>query len=56
MALFLEFYTFAQQYVNSWRYSVPTKDQQALRVGVLSTATINAASSAFPPFSIAIRG
>jgi len=45
MALVVQTYTFAQQYAMSWLHAVPKKNLGALKLGVLSTATINAAAS-----------
>jgi predicted dehydrogenase len=44
MALALQTYTFAQQYVYSWLYPAPKKNDHAIKIGVLSSANINAAS------------
>jgi len=47
MALVIQAYTFAQQYAYSWLHAVPKKNVGALKLGVLSTAQINAASSEY---------
>ncbi|KAF8159171.1 hypothetical protein B0H34DRAFT_392617 [Crassisporium funariophilum] len=48
MALALQTYTFAHQYVNSWLHYVPRKTENALKLGVLSSATISAVSVIHP--------
>ncbi|KAL2393783.1 hypothetical protein ABEF92_002926 [Exophiala dermatitidis] len=50
MALVLQGYTFLYQYVNSWMHSTPkAKDtSKALKMGVLSSAQINAAAAIHP--------
>jgi hypothetical protein len=48
MALVLQTATFAHQYLNSFLYSQPRKSADALKLGVLSSAQINAAASNHP--------
>ena len=45
MALVLQAYTFAQQYVTSVLHPTPTKSPMGLKLGVISTAQINPAAS-----------
>jgi hypothetical protein len=45
MALVIQAYTFAQQYVNSWFHPTPTKSSMGLKLGVISSAQINPAAS-----------
>lgn len=45
MALVLQAYTFAQQYVSSYLHPTPTKSPMGLKLGVISTAQINPAAS-----------
>lgn len=45
MALVLQAYTFAQQYVASVLHPTPTKSPMGLKLGVISTAQINPAAS-----------
>jgi len=49
MALFLQTYTFGKQYIDSWLHPAPAKTPNALNLGVLSTANINAASGQLAP-------
>ncbi|KAL4900095.1 hypothetical protein BDW74DRAFT_103557 [Aspergillus multicolor] len=48
MALVLQTATFAHQYLNSFLYAQPTKPPDALKLGVLSSAQINAAAIIHP--------
>lgn len=48
MALVIQAYTFMQQYAVSMIQSVPKKSPNALRMGVISTAQINAAAAIHP--------
>ncbi|KAL4866704.1 hypothetical protein BDV12DRAFT_187239 [Aspergillus spectabilis] len=48
MALILQAATFAHQYLNSFIHSQPTKSPNALKLGVLSSAQINAAALIYP--------
>ncbi|KAF8638226.1 hypothetical protein AX17_002375 [Amanita inopinata Kibby_2008] len=48
MALPLQALTFAHQCAYSWLYSVPEKTQDPIKIGVLSSANINAASIIHP--------
>ncbi|KAL4756503.1 Gfo/Idh/MocA family protein [Aspergillus foveolatus] len=48
MALVLQTATFAHQYLNSFLYSQPKKSADALKLGVLSSAQINAAAIIHP--------
>jgi predicted dehydrogenase len=48
MALVLQAYTFAQQYVSSCLHPTPTKSTMALRLGVISSAQINPAAVIHP--------
>jgi hypothetical protein len=44
MALVLQAYTLAQQYVSSFLHPTPTKSPMALKLGVISSAQINPAA------------
>ncbi|KAF9461167.1 putative NAD binding Rossmann fold oxidoreductase [Collybia nuda] len=48
MALAIQTITFAQQYTNSWLHPAPKKADQPLKLGVLSSAQINAAAAIHP--------
>ncbi|EED24603.1 NAD binding Rossmann fold oxidoreductase, putative [Talaromyces stipitatus ATCC 10500] len=48
MALVLQAYTFAQQYVASYLHPTPTKSPMGLKLGVISTAQINPAAIIHP--------
>lgn len=48
MALVLQAYTFAYQYTQSWLHPVKKKNDGALKLGVLSSAQINAAAGTAP--------
>ncbi|KAL1965219.1 hypothetical protein VTN77DRAFT_5973 [Rasamsonia byssochlamydoides] len=48
MALALQMYTFAQQYVYSWLYPTPMKSPRALKLGIISSAQINPATVIHP--------
>ncbi|KAK5090592.1 hypothetical protein LTR05_000767 [Lithohypha guttulata] len=48
MALVVQGYTFLQQYAVSFVQNVPKKNQNALKMGVISTAQINAAAAIHP--------
>ncbi|KAF8075283.1 NAD binding Rossmann fold oxidoreductase [Lyophyllum atratum] len=52
MALTIQTITFAQQFTNSWLHPAPKKLENPLRIGVLSKATINAASMKTHPDTI----
>lgn len=45
MALVVQAYTFLHQYAYSWVYAAPKKNPGALKLGIISLARINAASS-----------
>ncbi len=49
MAFIIQGYTFLYQYLNSWLHFVPMnkKNPNALKVGVMFSDTINAASSEY---------
>jgi hypothetical protein len=49
MALVIQAYTFAQQYVNSWLHPTPTKSSMGLKLGVISSAQINPAAGCVKP-------
>lgn len=44
MALVVQSYTFLHQYVNSWVHNKPKKSANALNLGIISNAQINAAA------------
>lgn len=44
MALVLQAYTFAQQYIASCLHPTPAKSPMGLKLGVISTANINPAA------------
>ncbi|MCJ1256023.1 hypothetical protein MMC24_003842 [Lignoscripta atroalba] len=48
MALVLQAYTFAQQYAYSWMHAPSKKTEGALKLGILSSAQINAAAAIHP--------
>ncbi|GAO46026.1 putative NAD binding Rossmann fold oxidoreductase [Saitoella complicata NRRL Y-17804] len=48
MALALQAYTFLQQYTEAWLHPAPKKTSNPLRLGVLSSAQINAAAVIHP--------